>query len=130
MDCTTDVSGLGREEATGEEVEEEGGVGEGEWWMSWDGGVVLSLSLSCCTFSSCRSLTGEGEDSAACEAEFGCLQDASVITVSGTEQGGDSVESEEVGGGEEGVEGVADGVDGEVHRDAQLLFFVPAAFEC
>ena len=70
-------------------------------------------------FSSRISFTGEGEDTAACKTEFGCLAGASTITVSETEQR----EEDEA---DEGTVGVVGGVMGAAQMDPQLLFFVPA----
>ena len=75
--------------------------------------------LSCFAFSSRTSSTGEGEDTAAFECEFGCLQGVSVITVSETGQRGE-------GESDEGT-GEVVGEAGAAKRDPQLLFFAPTA---
>ena len=82
-------------------------------------------SLSSSPSSLCMRSGMRDEDTAACEAEFGCTQDVSTITVSETAEG--------EGGGGQGreAEGVADKGEGEgegeVRRDAQHLFFFALA---
>ena len=105
---TIDVDKQRGEEAT-REVVEEARVEEEE---------MASIPF-CLSSSTCISTTGDGEHTAACEAELGCLQDASTNTEP------DSGRGEDTGldrGGEEGE--VMDGErrgKGEV-TGTQLLF--------
>jgi hypothetical protein len=78
-------------------------------------GVACSFIFS----SIHASFTGEDEDTAA----FRCQAGVSAITASETEQGGEGEEGE-------GTEGVGDDGMSDAQRDAQLLFFAPAAVGC
>lgn len=105
------------------------------------GGIAHSSSCasplrSWISFQSCISASGDGGDTAAYESGFGCSQDASIITESGTGRGGEIG----LGGVTEGVEDEEDGVEedgdeedgdedevGVAMREAQLFFFLLAA---
>jgi hypothetical protein len=93
------------------------------------GGIAHSCASpfrSWISFQSCISASGDGGDTAAYESEFGCSQDASIITESGTGRGGEIG----LGGVTEGVEDEEDGDEDEVGvamREAQLFFFLLAA---
>jgi hypothetical protein len=111
------------EEMEGEEVGEPGTA---------SGDCCAAPFLFCFSSSSCMSASGEDEDTAAYEAEFGCTQVASTISESKTERGeeaGQGGETGETGGVMDEVEGGESEVEGEVREarwDAQVFFSVLA----
>ena len=111
------------EEMEGEEFGERGTA---------SGDCCSAPFLFCFSSSSCMSASGEDEDTAAYEAEFGCTQVASTISESKTERGeeaGQGGETGETGGVMDEVEGGESEVEGEVREarwDAQVFFSVLA----
>jgi hypothetical protein len=99
----------------GREGAKEGGIGPS---------TFVTPFLSCCSSSTCISASDDDGDTAACEAEFGCTQEASTITESETGQEGETEQEGETGR----VMMEEDGVAGET-REAQLFFPLLAAFD-